>query len=572
VPDDPSAETELNLNPYAYEEDEFEARHPGKRYPKKIFTIPTSGTVTLWGPEIDVVGTEEFQRLSGIKQLGTSYLVFRGALHTRYEHSLGALHQAERMIQAIRSNRANSPVYPDETSRRMARLGSLLHDLPHVPFGHTLEDEFHLLKRHDANKARMSKLLTNSEIGKILRRRLPAGEWRLLRNILAAKEETDFAALEAYAFVGDIVGNTLCADLLDYVERDLEACGLPVALGDRFLDYISVSSDTEGADFDHHRIVLNVDKRGMPRPDVESEVVKLLSYRYELAERVYFHHAKNAASVMIARAVQEAGLAGGEKGDPRLDANFVRLTDELLLNALSDERIADALDLWTRDDAGNRTLAARLAEDVKHRRLYKIAYLAVHDDLADGGVHRVCEDYGKDPERRRAIEDELAESADLPPGSVLVHVPREKMMTKAAQVRIRTSVGEIVTLNEWDNHHSGRIEALNEAHKRLWRLTVYIHPRHAEAAAVVRGAARDTFGADSRYVEQRRSSAYEEEVFRRLSLRHGFGEADREAYFTWAAHARPVGGSGSDLLAGGLRNAERDMTRAIRRLRQSRTH
>ena len=46
----------------------------------------------------------------------------------------------------------------------------------------------------------------------------------------------------------------------------------------------------------------------MPRPDVESEVVKLLSYRYELAERVYFHHAKNAASVMIGRAFQELGL------------------------------------------------------------------------------------------------------------------------------------------------------------------------------------------------------------------------------------------------------------------------
>ena len=56
----------------------------------KVFTLPVSGSVVLAGPEIDVVDSPEFQRLAGLKQLGTSYLVFRGALHTRYEHSLGA--------------------------------------------------------------------------------------------------------------------------------------------------------------------------------------------------------------------------------------------------------------------------------------------------------------------------------------------------------------------------------------------------------------------------------------------------------------------------------------------------
>src|SRR5215469_14288376 len=108
----PGEEDELNLNPYDYEEAQFAGR-----YPKKIFTLPISGSVTLWGPEIEVVSTEAFQRLGGVKQLGTSYVVFRGALHTRFEHSLGSLHQAERMIQAVRSNRANSPGYPDDTAR-----------------------------------------------------------------------------------------------------------------------------------------------------------------------------------------------------------------------------------------------------------------------------------------------------------------------------------------------------------------------------------------------------------------------------------------------------------------------
>jgi len=67
----------------------------------KTFTLPASGSVVLYGPEIDVVRTRAFQRLGGIKQLGTSYVVFRGALHTRFEHSIGALRQAERMIEYV---------------------------------------------------------------------------------------------------------------------------------------------------------------------------------------------------------------------------------------------------------------------------------------------------------------------------------------------------------------------------------------------------------------------------------------------------------------------------------------
>jgi hypothetical protein len=95
---------------------------------------------------------------------------------------------------------------------------------------------------------------------------------------------------------------------LDYIERDLAGCGMLGAMGTRFLDFFTITHGTSLRPVDRQRMALRPDKRGMPRPDVESEVVKLLSYRYELAERVYFHHAKTAASVMIGRAVVEAGL------------------------------------------------------------------------------------------------------------------------------------------------------------------------------------------------------------------------------------------------------------------------
>src|SRR5437588_11457218 len=120
----------------------------------KVFTIPTTGSVLLFGPELEILDTREFQRLAGIKQLGTSYFVFRGAVHTRLEHSLGALGMAQKMIDAVDRNPYAQTVI-DDRAKRLIRLFALLHDLPHIPFGHTLEDEFGLPRRHDKNPARI---------------------------------------------------------------------------------------------------------------------------------------------------------------------------------------------------------------------------------------------------------------------------------------------------------------------------------------------------------------------------------------------------------------------------------
>jgi uncharacterized protein len=539
-------------------------RNPYKNLPwsgakaVKTFTLPVSGSVVLFGPEIDVVATEAFQRLAGIKQLGTSYVVYRGALHTRFEHSLGSLHQAELMLQAIEGN-PRDPYPVDDKARRLGRLGALLHDLPHVPFGHTLEDEFHLHTRHDVNEPRINGLLVRGPIGAILRDALGDEEFDELREVLAAKKDEDFAQLR-YPFVGDIVGNTVCADMLDYVQRDLLACGLPAAVGERFLDYLSVTSEDEGLDVDHGRLVLNVDKRGMPRPDVESEVGKLLSYRYELAERVYFHHAKNAASVMIGRAVQEAGWATGPETPASLDGNFVRLSDEMLLQSLAHPAIAESLQLQSDPDAvGDLDLAAALARQVLRRDLYKIAFLATWDDLPDA-VARIAETYGPDPASRRQLEDRLADAAGLSRGRVLVHIPRSKMMQKDADVRIRTSTGEIVKLQDWDKKHSHRLEALNAAHERLWRVMVYVHPDDYVAAGnIVQAAAEDEFRALNRYGTVDQVSRYNAALFEALAKAWDLTVEDAEA-LRRAAYAPRAG----------RRDAEKALLAAVREARKER--
>jgi HD superfamily phosphohydrolase len=500
----------------------------------KTFTLPVSGSVVLFGPEIDLVQTQAFQRLAGIKQLGTSYVVYRGALHTRFEHSIGSLHQAARMLRAIEGN-PRDRYEIDDPARRLARLGALLHDLSHVPFGHTLEDEFHLLRRHDENAPRIRRLLERGEIARILRNSIGGDEFSELCKVLRAKTDSDFARLR-FPFVGDIVGNTVCADLLDYVERDLRSCGLRSAVGERFLDYLTVTGESEGLEADHSRLVLNLNKRGMPRPDVESEVVKLLSYRYELAERVYFHHSKNAASVMIGRAVQEAGWATGPKTPEWLERNFDKLSDDLLLHALANREIETALRLRHDPSAlGDRLLAESLAQGVLRRDLYKIAYLATWDDLPDA-VRRISQEYS-DPEARRRLENQLSDDAGLPRGMVLVHIPRHKMMSKDADVRVHTDRGEVVKLHEWDAHHSRRLAALNEAHQRLWRVMAYVHPKYADAIGIVRSAAAARFLSESRYVATPEPGlAYIEALYKELAKKWDFTADDGEA-LTAAAYA-----------------------------------
>lgn len=492
----------------------------------KTFTLPVSGSILLCEPEVDIVSTAEFQRLSGLKQLGTSYVVFRGAIHTRFEHSLGTLHEATRMVKAINGNPRRIGAV-DATGFRISRLGALLHDLTHIPFGHTLEDEFRLLARHDQNVFRTRTLLEDSDIGRILNGALGRDEYELLLKVLSAKTDEDILALGEYAYIADIIGNTLCADLLDYVRRDLSACGMPVALGDRFLDYLTITGPNEGRPGDRYRTALNIAKRGMPRPDVESEIVKLLSYRYELAERVYFHHAKNAASVMIGRAVVESGLARGTLCDPEVaDANFHWLSDEMLLHAMSNEGMRDALALRRVGD-GDPRLASSLATDVLHRKLFKIAYLAVDDDLAYGSK-QIFERF-KDPESRITLENELAAQTGLNPGDVLIHIPEPKMMTKQADIRVRTSRGEIVSMNDWDVRHSRRVTALNEAHTRLWRLAVYVRPEFASShGALVQAAAESVFKAPTRYSDELSYSPLISRLFDQICLDEGHYRVDKQ--------------------------------------------
>jgi hypothetical protein len=137
--------------------------------------------------------------------------------------------------------------------------------------------------------------------------------------------------------------------------------------------------------------------------------------------------------------------------------------------------------------------------------------------VAAAGAYRWGE-----PDKRRELEGVLAALGGIASSHVLVYLPPLKMAEKPADVRVETTDKAIVRLDEWDRSHSGRVAALNEAHRRLWRVAVYTHPSVSdEDRRLVRLAAEHELGVRSRYVDET-DDRYLEAVFDRLAEEEKF--------------------------------------------------
>jgi uncharacterized protein len=443
----------------------------------KTIRIAVSGDVFVTKPEKDIIDTSDFQRLRAVRQLGNVLHVYPTALHTRFDHSLGTLAMADRMIQAIKNNRANEQDERDikPLQEVIARFYALLHDVTHVSFGHTIEDELGILTRHDENPRRILRFLgPDSPIGKVIRQYIgPEGydrfmtvylwvdkdkdrkertenqDWVPLANWLEPKQDDDDI------FIHDLVSNTVCADLLDYVARDSYFCNLGIGLEYRFINFLYLRKP-QGSQFRRVFVRLWKGPQQTPRRDTMTDLARLLEARYMIAERAYFHHAKIISGAMLGRALQEHLLAGLLK-----EEDLYVHTDDTLLQALRaspsaiTSRLASAL--WTRQ------LYTAIGNPYGHSAFHAIQ----SGDVEHNAKELALKTLGAS-DNRRLIENKLAEQIGAEHGDVLVYAPPELMNPKAADVNVRWH-GQDKKFKEIDDViMKPRLEQIIRVHHMLW--------------------------------------------------------------------------------------------------------
>ena len=425
---------------------------------------PVHGDIELTREEVRLIDTPQFQRLRGIKQLGTTYLVFPGALHTRFEHSIGTLHMIDRLADAVNKNAQRSPDSCrsiDAEERRLLRFAALLHDVTHIPFGHNIEDQTGLLPRHD-NPDRFDDLLGTGELAEVL------DELRIrheMLSILAGRSEG------MPAFMRQALSDTIDADLLDYLRRDAYYTGLELRYDSRVADYFRIDRTTD-------EIFVDCEKEGMLREDIVSELMRLLETRYHFSERVYYHHAKVAAGALIARMVERAMVR-----DALSAAQLQESTDQSLLDHLGRVDLGD-----TKSNSQMRRFSDRFARRRLPKRVLVLPYY-LNQEVQEDLLEKYFTPSNRDARIswEAAVEEEARKKLgrDI---DVIMYCPARNMQLKEARtlVRMPECRERLRPLSEFTDEVP-RLGDLQDSYLRLWRLYIFTSETDVDARRSLQG-------------------------------------------------------------------------------------
>lgn len=509
-----------------------------KLKPDKTFGLNVSGDVMLNKMEVEIIDTSLFQRLRFVNQLGSTNSAYPSANHTRFEHSLGVLNKADIMIQKIRSNKHSEPneKYISLEEEQIIRLLALLHDIGHMPFGHTIEDEFNIFLSHDKHETRWQYFLgETSEIGKIIIRHHNKTFFdRFFRLI---KCEKDFNGFGEDAFMYDIVSNTVCADLLDYLQRDCQYTNLKLNFHPRFLDYLVTKNVEDSDKFPgriERRVVIRLCKSGSKeqRKDVQGELVQLLRNRFFLGERVYYHHAKIKTGTLIAGAVLRAKQSNSFKILEGFENKKYSIGDEPLyeIHTWGDvELLVNIKNLKSEQRQGkNPNLiegAQSLADSYFNRRIYYQLHsyskkelqldksivkeiidkkITTQKFISEGKAIpfelKLVNDFS-DPISRLQFEETISEYLpDMKSGDFLIYFPNYKMQMKLAEVLIEEPDGTVNKLLKCrDEILTKECSEIIEKHQNIWRLRVFVHPRFIEPSGKTES---DKQNAKEKYIQK----------------------------------------------------------------------
>jgi hypothetical protein len=311
-----------------------------------------------------VLQTQPFQRLRRIKQLGFSDLVYPGATHSRFAHSVGVFHTARQLIKIIHTHLTDKKYL--ETRAHAALAAALVHDLGHGPFSHAFEKVGEKLNLKMAIHENVSDaLIREGEVADALKK-LGSGFANDVADIIKSRGPTNI--------YDAVVSSQFDADRLDYMRRDRLMTGSQHAE----IDFQWLISNLEVGE-----VSRGVDKESLDRIETfvlgpkavfaaEAYVLGL----FQLYPTIYYHKTTRGAEKLFAELilrcmelvreerVAEIGLSNSHPlarfaRQPDLVENALALDDTVIWGALS--LFSDASDTCVRE------LSCRLRD----RKLYK---------------------------------------------------------------------------------------------------------------------------------------------------------------------------------------------------------
>ncbi len=269
---------------------------------RKIFNDPVYGFINISDESMfNVIEHPYFQRLRRIRQLGLTELVYPGALHTRFHHSLGAAFLMQKAISSLRFK--GITITPEE--EQGALLAILLHDAGHCPYSHTLE-------------GRIARGLSHEDLSRLFMQALNSqrtADLELAMDIFTGRHPSKF--------LHQLVSSQLDVDRLDFLRRDSFYTGVSegVINTERILDMLNVAEDE-----------LVVEAKGI------YSIEKFIVARRLMYWQVYLHKTVIAAEKMLISLLERARWLISEGHDLFMTpALAVFLRNDLTIRDLTDD-------------------------------------------------------------------------------------------------------------------------------------------------------------------------------------------------------------------------------------------
>ena len=323
---------------------------------------PIHEFVKLDSDERRVLDSVPIQRLRHIHQLAMSYLVYPGATHKRFEHSLGVMELAGRVFNVITADHnihsTVREVVPEiarsdsrDYWRKILRMAALCHDIGHLPFSHAAEKE--LLPKGWNHERITSELIHSDELGSVWQSMTPPLNPDHVAKVAIGPEkmpDADFSNWETL-LSEIIVSDALGVDRTDYLLRDSHHVGVAYGRFDhyRLVDTMRVLPASQQSD----EPTLGVESGGIHSAEA------LLLARYFMFMQVYHHHVRTAYDLHLQQFLQ-VWLPCGQF--PTEIDRLQSISDVDVLSALA-EAVADT-------SAAGYEAADRIVNRKHFRRLY----------------------------------------------------------------------------------------------------------------------------------------------------------------------------------------------------------